>query len=416
METLFAIFLSLIVIIIVKLLNDRRGKKYVLPPGPFGLPLVGNALQFGNIPPHIKHMEWSKKYGDIHTVNLFGQTSVVLSSLDAVKECNFDHSDDFNHRPIWLECLCNIAPGIAFRGADQYKENRRFVLRNLKDHGMGKSELEPKILNEIDYALSILDQAEDRTIEPHDLMETFSANVISQLCFSKSWGHHGTDSKRLKQYLKATNEMTEAVTMLDFLPILKNLPSMKKTYSEFMYNVNCIQNIGKACVTERQKIVGEDGENNCMVYESMDLVDDFLIASKNNPTVEEVKNFMQISHDLFEAGTHTSATTITFAMIQLINKQDLQEQLYEEIVNYFGERRSPSMSDMKSMPLMEAFIQETFRVYAIVPLIFHATFIDSKLRDYTIPKNTSVLINAHCINHDEKVRLFLAIIFCHIFT
>ena len=403
MATLLIVVATFLLMWLIKRAWSGRRNKFVYPPGPPGLPFIGNALQFGNMAPHIKHQEFSKKYGDIHTVTMFGQKSVVLSSMDAVKQCHFDRSDDFNHRPIWLECLCNIAPGIAFRGADQYKENRRFVLRNLKDHGMGRSELEPKILNEIDNVLTILEEAENRTIEPHDLMETFAANVISQLCFTKSWEHHGKDARLLKTYLKGINESTDAITMCDFMPVLKYLPAMKKTYQEFIRNVQCIQSIGKTAIMDRQTDNQTYGEDECITYESMDLVDDFLLACKNNPSNAETHNFMQISHDLFEAGTHTSATTITFAMIQLINKPDLQEQLYTEIVNCLGERINPDMGDMKSMPRMEALIQEILRMYAIVPLIFHATYRDSTLRQYIIPKNTMVLINAHCINHDEKV-------------
>ena len=51
---------------------------------------------------------------------------------------------------------------------------------------------------------------------------------------------------------------------------------------------------------------------------------------------------------------------------------------------------------------MDAFIQEILRMYPIAPLIFHATFRDSKLKHFFIPQNTTILINAYGINHDEN--------------
>lgn len=34
-----------------------------LPPGPAGLPLIGNVLDIPQVQPHITYMEWAKKYG-----------------------------------------------------------------------------------------------------------------------------------------------------------------------------------------------------------------------------------------------------------------------------------------------------------------------------------------------------------------
>ena len=72
------------------------GKKYSYPPGPVGLPFFGNIFQLGSGAPFLKHKEFTEIYGDIHTVAMFGRKTVVLSSMNAVRDCNFDHSDDFN--------------------------------------------------------------------------------------------------------------------------------------------------------------------------------------------------------------------------------------------------------------------------------------------------------------------------------
>ena len=54
---------------------------------------------------------------------------VVVSSIEAVKDCNFGSYDGFNHRPLWLKNACeSFAPGIAFRGVDDYLENRYLIL------------------------------------------------------------------------------------------------------------------------------------------------------------------------------------------------------------------------------------------------------------------------------------------------
>ena len=137
MAYLFIIITSaLLILVLSKCILVRKENKFIYPPGPTGLPIIGNVLQFKDVAQHLKHRELSRIYGDAHTISMFGQKIVVLSSMDAVKECRLEHSEDFNHRPVWLEGLVKMAPGIVFKGADKYKENRRFAMRHLKDHGM----------------------------------------------------------------------------------------------------------------------------------------------------------------------------------------------------------------------------------------------------------------------------------------
>ena len=404
MAYLFIIITTVLLILVLsKCFLVRRENKYTYPPGPKGLPFLGNVLQFKDVAQHLKHHELSRIYGDAHTISMFGQTIVVLSSMDAVKECRLEHSEDFNHRPVWLEGLVKIAPGIVFKGADTYKENRRFAMRHLKDHGMGRAELEPKIHGEADYVLSVLENAKERTLDPHDLMETYTLNVISQMCFTMSWPHGSKESKRIKQNMKSINESQEAISALDFLPFLNYVPSLKKIYQDYLENIECLQTIGRNAVTDRQRSVQiTKGEETDLSYESVDLVDDFLIASKHKPSPEEIRNFMEIAQDMFQAGMHTSATTLTFAIIRLIHNPQIQEELFKEIEENLGDKTEITMGDIKTMPMMDAFIQEVLRMYPIAPLIFHATLRDSKLRHFFIPQNTTILINAYGINHDEN--------------
>ena len=63
-----------------------------LPPGPWGLPLIGYALHLwfsphrGKLPVHQYLQRLASKYGDIFCVNVFGYTIVVLSKFDLIKE------------------------------------------------------------------------------------------------------------------------------------------------------------------------------------------------------------------------------------------------------------------------------------------------------------------------------------------
>ena len=50
-----------------------------MPPGPIGLPFLGNVLQFDINNPLKGLSKWKKQFGDIFTIKLLGQDIVVVS-------------------------------------------------------------------------------------------------------------------------------------------------------------------------------------------------------------------------------------------------------------------------------------------------------------------------------------------------
>jgi hypothetical protein len=81
-------FLLLSYLIATKLLFPQKGKKLPLPPGPKGLPLVGN---IADLPPKggLEWQHWLKHkdlYGPISCVTVFGQTIVLVHDLEVATE------------------------------------------------------------------------------------------------------------------------------------------------------------------------------------------------------------------------------------------------------------------------------------------------------------------------------------------
>lgn len=66
--------------------NRRRPPGTKIPPGPDGIPILGNMLQ---IPPHhswLRFKEWSDQYGHIIRFTILGRENVVLSTERAAND------------------------------------------------------------------------------------------------------------------------------------------------------------------------------------------------------------------------------------------------------------------------------------------------------------------------------------------
>ena len=338
-----------------------------------------------------ENVRMADTYGALHTTVTLGFNQVVINSMDVLDEVDIEHCNDFNHRPVWIEALVNFSPGIVFKGVGKFETNKKFVLRNLKNHGMGKSEMETRILNEIEDLMKFVESNEPK--DPHDVFETFSSNVICHLCFSKSWEYNR--SNKYKKALSQMHKLSETLLLADLLPILRWLPLMRSKYVEYDKNVNLLRELGRQTLQEKQ----QKGETS----ECFDLSDDFLASHNYKPSMEDITNFEEIAQDMFTAGTLTTSAALTFCIIQLIDKPSIQEELFEEIDSYFCDDREPTMSDVQHLPFMEGFIHETLRVYPGVPFIPHATYKDTRVRGFYLPKNTSVSINCISINNNPKL-------------
>ncbi|KAF8904752.1 hypothetical protein CPB84DRAFT_654879 [Gymnopilus junonius] len=89
---------AVLVVLIPKLFNSYRRSR-ALPPGPRGLPILGNVLQAPTQMPWFKFAEWGQQYGPIFSLNMAGQTVIVLSTFKAAGDLLDRRSNLYSDRP-----------------------------------------------------------------------------------------------------------------------------------------------------------------------------------------------------------------------------------------------------------------------------------------------------------------------------
>ncbi|KAJ3656428.1 hypothetical protein Zmor_015508 [Zophobas morio] len=102
---------------------------------------------------------------------------------------------------------------------------------------------------------------------------------------------------------------------------------------------------------------------------------------------EEVDTFMFEGHD-------TTASGICFALYCLADHPEVQEKVFQEQKEIFGDRKNPvtTYSDLQQMKYLECVLKETLRLYPSVPVIGRYTTEEIHFDGYVIPKNTNIAI------------------------
>lgn len=70
-----------------------------LPPGPRGIPVLGNLLQVPVLRPYPQFREWAKQYGSIFSLKLGPQNVIVLNTAQASNELLNERSKIYSSRP-----------------------------------------------------------------------------------------------------------------------------------------------------------------------------------------------------------------------------------------------------------------------------------------------------------------------------
>ncbi|KAL5514756.1 hypothetical protein ACEPAG_2072 [Sanghuangporus baumii] len=70
------------------------------PPGPKGLPLVGNIFDMPNSEEWVKAREWGEKYGDLIMVKNFSTRYLFVNSYEAAFNLLEKHGNKYSSRPV----------------------------------------------------------------------------------------------------------------------------------------------------------------------------------------------------------------------------------------------------------------------------------------------------------------------------
>ncbi|KAK4260469.1 hypothetical protein QN277_003575 [Acacia crassicarpa] len=375
------------------------------PPGPPGLPLIGNLLSLG--PELHKHFtSLSQTYGPIFSLKLGAKYCVVVSSPSMAHLVLRDHDVIFaNHDvPVAITEATYGASDIlcAPYGSDWRMLRKVFVQYMLSNSCLGSVYLlrRKEVRKTVGYLYS-------RVGSPVVIGEQMFLTVLNVMT-SMIWGGTVEEGHERAivgaEFRKVVADFTELLgkpNVSDFFPGLAKF-GLQGVEKKMGLVVQRFDQIFEKILKQRLKMKQERSNED----ESKDFLD-FLLKLKDDQnskvplTMAHIKGLLM---DMVVGGTDTSANTMEFAMAEIMSNSDVMKRIQQELDGVVGQDNMVEESHIHKLPYLLAVVKETMRLHPVVPLLVpHCPSETTVVGGYTIPKGSRVFVNVWAIQRDPSV-------------
>ncbi|GIY18588.1 cytochrome P450 18a1 [Caerostris darwini] len=399
MDEATLITIALLVVLVSLWLALSKGSKKQ-PPGPTGLPIVGY-LPFMTMKPFKKLTKLSETYGPIYSVRLGSMKILIITDYELMKEAFA--KDAFMGRPpdLPFELSQDTIRTEALSGLP-WKEQKRFSLHMLRDLGLGKTNMEEHLKEEILELLERMSENVERPVKfSYFLAPSMSNNIVS-LIFGRRMKYDDPERQRLDVLVREVGRLAGSVSWQLFFPWIRAIINYFNIGNNAKL-LNVLHEIKQFCCKEMEAHEATLDANNIR-----DFMDGYLLEIKknsSNPNSTFTKGVLtDLSRAFFGAGSETVRVTLDWLMLVCAGHPQVQKRIQAEIDEVIGHERFPTWQDHLNMPYTDAAIAELMRWRTIVPLnIMRYTLQDSELKGYFIPKHIHVLGVTWAIDHNEKL-------------
>ncbi|KAI9567539.1 cytochrome P450 [Boletus coccyginus] len=402
---MWTITVSTVALACVVVLSARRylwntilRTSYPLPPGPRGLPFIGNVIGVNLDNPWLMYAEWAKKYGDLIYTRVLGRDIIIINSEEVAKDLLENRSRNYSDRPYLATTHLQFST-VFLEYGDTWRLHRRFFHQTFRSEAVHR--FVPLQHRKSCQLLRRLLDSPDRFSEH---VFEYTASVILNSVYDYDVKTHKDE---LVDIITKTLEVTVRALRPDVSIIVGAFPALLKLPSWFPC-MSFKRDMATAKASSEQYVerpfqdslqrLSADSSTPCMVFDALRNVEE-------KGTLADagwMKNLSQAAATGFIAASETSSSAIlTFFLMMAVNPE-AQKKAQAQIDAVVGGKRLPVMEDRPSLPYIDAVLRETLRYAPVAPLsIPHAVVDDDVYAGFRIPKGAIVISNIWSMTHNE---------------
>ncbi|KAI3703419.1 hypothetical protein L1987_73475 [Smallanthus sonchifolius] len=380
-----------------------------LPPGPYGLPVVGY-LPFLGHNLHERFTEMAHKYGPIFSLRLGSKLHVVVNSMDLVKAVARDLDHTFANRspPLAVLTITYGGSDIAWSNNNTHWRTMRKILvsqvlsnANLKSSQNFRRQEVRKTVNKVYSKIG-------EKVDICKIAFETEVNVVTSMLWGCSKSSEGEDSSyigdRFQEVEFKIMELVGAPNISDFIPMLSWF-DLQGRQRDMKRQLEFVDAIFENIIEERIKLKASkmDGEV------EQDGRKDFLqilleLKDKNDaPILLDIIKIKALLMDIVVAATDTTSTMVEWVMTEILHNPDVMRKVEDELTEVIGMKNIVEEYHLPKLTYLDAVIKETFRLHPPLPLLIQRCPDEScVVAGYNIPKGCIVYMNVWAIHRDPR--------------
>ncbi|OXA45130.1 Farnesoate epoxidase [Folsomia candida] len=380
------------------------------PPSPPGLPILGNLIDLARASDNITKTfgVLGEKYGEIFSIRMGLKRMVVLTSKEAMQsiltnEATFARDNS----GMFADWSFHKNLGIVTSRGGVWSKTRNWTFKMLREFGLGKS---LAMEGYIQIASDLLFAKIDDKLGTEVNVDYFFHQPIQTTMWLMVVGRLSEDDKEDIKLIIDTEERfiksgVLGPSVVNAFPFLRFvfpnwLGHKVQILAESALQMDFFQtcnSIGKKLFDEmKQKLKASP-----LTSQPVNLLEAFVQNCGTDDEIFNCENFQIIFQDLLISSSDTSSSFLESVVLYLIAFPEMQEKIYQEILNVAPNRRVINFEDRKRMPYTQAFILETHRNARTIQNFAPRRILwDFVYKNYKIKKGTIVIADTrlHCEN------------------
>ncbi|KAK1224827.1 hypothetical protein PQX77_012238 [Marasmius sp. AFHP31] len=434
------VILAIVVVVASRLFRSWRNPWVSYPPGPRGLPAIGNGLQIPVTRQWIKFSEWAKEYGPIFHLSIGPQHLIVLNTPEVVEDLFVKQNKTFSDRvsPYVAAEIVSGGQKIIYSSADspEFKVTHRVYHQALNKTASRVyrpiQQLESAVL--LKELLSHVDDYTEVRVygdgNEHDVPDRHWFNHVRRMSLSIArtivYGERVVESFNnpvTTGFYETVSDITRislpGAFLVDTFPILKALPNLLAPWRAMANEMHAKHS--SQYLSYLQSARNDLLNLNASERRPGNLVQDYLRARTEAGQGSGLMGYelpgqglteegwmrdemlANAAASLLEAAAETTAGTVCSFVLAMVGNPRVVKKAQEELDRIVGRDRLPSFEDEDRLPYVVACMKETVRCRPAAPLaIPHCVSEDTTYKGYFIPQGAAVFGNIWALQMDEK--------------
>ncbi|WVZ79252.1 hypothetical protein U9M48_026854 [Paspalum notatum var. saurae] len=394
---LFLAVILLLPLLAVKLRRRDHGKN--LPPGPWQLPVIGILHHLVGALPHRAMCDLARRHGPLMLLRVGELPVVVASSPGAAREVMRAHDAAFATRPrtAIIRELTRDGLGVAFAPhGEHWRQLRRLCVTELLSARRVRSLRRGREAEAANLVASVAAAAAaSKPVNVSALLATYVTDAAVRAVVGGRISHRDAFLERLEEGVK----VAAGFSLADVFPSSRLARALSGAARRAQTHHRAMTRLMDGVIAEHQERRAAGAGN-----DEEDLLDVLLRIQKDGglQIPLDMGTIRAVIIDLFSAGSETTATTLQWAMAELMRHPAALGKAQTEVRRVLaGQDRVPEDA-LPEMRYLQLVIKETLRLHAAVPLLLPRECQEETrgVLGYDVPRGAMVLVNAWAIGRD----------------